>query len=550
MSLQEFIEATRPNHVVFPPKSRGGENEEIATDSGVIVIVGANGSGKSRLGAWIELESREAAPTHRISAQKIIEVPNSFSGESLTSAKSAFLYGSGDLVRHGYGRENLYKMRRSHRWGDGPTTHTLSDYHQLLTYLFTDHSAEATRYHQESQSTVERIEPRSTRLQTAKKIWDSAIPHRELHLGGFELHAHNPQIAGQYEAREMSDGERIVFYLAGQCLAAEPGSIIIIDEPELHLHRSIQSRLWNAIESERPDCIFVYITHDLDLAASRNGAAKIVVTDYDGQHWNWSPIPGDSTIPDQVLLEIMGSRKPVLFCEGAKGGIDDSILSRAYESHTVIPIGSCEHVIHATASLQSNSALHHLTACGIVDRDHRSPAEIAGLEYKRVYTLAYSEIENLLLDPTVVCYVASYLSLPIDETLRSIKDLVLQRVVHNRESLESHMAAACLERIARSFTPGISSPMELMSSVQSFKKEFDGAAILQSSKDTVNEIVYKQDYTLALQVYDNKGLVEEVSRFFRLGSGEYPKFVLRLLKDATHGPQLAAILGTLLPELN
>ena len=50
---------------------------------------------------------------------------------------------------------------------------------------------------------------------------------------------------------------------------------IIIDEPEIHLHRSIMNRLWTAIENERDDCLFIYITHDTQFAASHSQAKKI-----------------------------------------------------------------------------------------------------------------------------------------------------------------------------------------------------------------------------------------------------------------------------------
>lgn len=43
-----------------------------------------------------------------------------------------------------------------------------------------------------------------------------------------------------YNSSEMSDGERVIFYLIGQCLAVPENGIIVIDEPELHLHKSVQ----------------------------------------------------------------------------------------------------------------------------------------------------------------------------------------------------------------------------------------------------------------------------------------------------------------------
>lgn len=85
----------------------------------------------------------------------------------------------------------------------------------------------------------------------------------------------------------MSDGERVTFYLIGRCVSVPENSIIIIDEPELHLHKAIQYALWDRIERVRNDCLFVYLTHDVEFAASRTGFKKIWLTDYDGSKWGW-----------------------------------------------------------------------------------------------------------------------------------------------------------------------------------------------------------------------------------------------------------------------
>jgi ABC-type glutathione transport system ATPase component len=66
----------------------------------------------------------------------------------------------------------------------------------------------------------------------------------------------------------MSDGERAAFYLIGQTLMAPENSLIIFDEPELHIHRSIMSTLWDELEALRTDCAFVVISHDLEFIAS------------------------------------------------------------------------------------------------------------------------------------------------------------------------------------------------------------------------------------------------------------------------------------------
>ena len=53
-----------------------------------------------------------------------------------------------------------------------------------------------------------------------------------------------------YNALRMSQGERVVFYLIAAALSASPDSILIIEDPEVHLHRSIMSSLWDYIEQE------------------------------------------------------------------------------------------------------------------------------------------------------------------------------------------------------------------------------------------------------------------------------------------------------------
>ena len=46
-----------------------------------------------------------------------------------------------------------------------------------------------------------------------------------------------------YSIAELSDGERNAFLIAADVLTAKPGTLLLIDEPERHLHRSIISPL-------------------------------------------------------------------------------------------------------------------------------------------------------------------------------------------------------------------------------------------------------------------------------------------------------------------
>ena len=167
----------------------------------------------------------------------------------------------------------------------------------------------------------------------------------------------------------MSDGERVMLYLIGQCLCIPENSIIIIDEPEIHLHKSLVDKLWNQIESHIQNKLLIYITHDLDFAASRTDALKIWIQEYNGNNqWIWHETPVDEDLPEGLMLEIIGNRKDVIFCEGESGKLDSTVYQLVYPNHHIIPRGGGDKVIEATKAFRANASLHHLTAHGIVDK--------------------------------------------------------------------------------------------------------------------------------------------------------------------------------------
>jgi hypothetical protein len=242
---------------------------------------------------------------------------------------------------------------------------------------------------------------RPTKFEKLLEIWDLVLPHRKLDVSGDDIQVVAPSGA-KYPAAEMSDGERAVFYLIGQALMAAPNSLLIFDEPELHMHRSIMSLLWDQLESARPDCAMILISHDLEFVASREGQ-KYVLRDYDPRKsWTIEVVPEDAGFPEDITTLILGSRKPILFVEGTGGSLDRALYRACYPDWTIIPRGSCEEVIHAVVTMRANSALTGTKCSGIVDSDAYETSEIEFLRSKGIAILPVSEIENLFLLPDVV----------------------------------------------------------------------------------------------------------------------------------------------------
>lgn len=72
---------------------RGAINENIATNRNLL-FVGANGSGKTRLGTWLEMKSPDQARVFRISAQKSLSMPDTTTPMSIELAERNLVFGN------------------------------------------------------------------------------------------------------------------------------------------------------------------------------------------------------------------------------------------------------------------------------------------------------------------------------------------------------------------------------------------------------------------------------------------------------------------------
>ena len=145
-----------------------------------VVIVGANGSGKTRLGTWIDLYSPQKEVTLRVSAQKSLTMPDSSQLISFSIAESDLVYGSGNAIKH----QNPTSYKDVNRWGNSGPVHMLNDFPKLMVYLFSEQADVSAKYLSDSRSSENRVAPPITKLEQIKKLWEVLLPHRELVLGG------------------------------------------------------------------------------------------------------------------------------------------------------------------------------------------------------------------------------------------------------------------------------------------------------------------------------------------------------------------------------
>lgn len=503
--------------------TEGGGTEVVQTRQSLLLI-GANGAGKTRLGTWIESKSPQKEKVHRISAQKSLSMPDNTTPKSIDMAEKELLYGSAEAQV-----SNTWLYKQNSRWGRKPSTFLLNDYEKLMVYLFSDHTEESAKYLSASKATDEKVEPPITKLDLVKQVWEKVLSHRELILGGLRIQT---CVKGDkekaYNASEMSDGERVIFYLIGQCLAAPRGGIIIIDEPELHLHKSVQAPLWREIEGLRPDCLFVYMTHDVDFASSLHESKKIWLKSFDGSNWSWEVVNEVEGLPESLLIEVLGSRKPVVFVEGENGSYDTSLYRAVLSDYLVVPSGSCSQVIQLVKALRASDQLHHLDVFGIIDRDRRIDPEIAALQENGIYTLEVAEVENLFCVPEIIKVVSQRLARDPDADCQASAEFVLKKISSELENQISLRVANEIKFRLNCFDEKAKGRGALRDSLTSLCESIDVSSLYAESEALFNQAVTENDYLLALRIYNRKSLARQLSNHLGLAHGELAEFVVRL----------------------
>ena len=149
----------------------------------------------------------------------------------------------------------------------------ISDFSFALSQLIAVDGGSARRFRARSRAkeSVEDIPP--TALEIIEDMWSEIFPGRQLDWEDWSPVVKNEKGEIQsYTANQMSDGERAALYLMAKVLLAEPNQVMVIDEPETHFHSHLAVRLWDALQHSRSDLRFVYLTHDVPFALSREPA--------------------------------------------------------------------------------------------------------------------------------------------------------------------------------------------------------------------------------------------------------------------------------------
>ncbi|WP_371739592.1 DUF4435 domain-containing protein [Bartonella sp. HY038] len=459
----------------------------------------------------LKIERLLELTAHRIPGHRALNLNPQVNRIGEDAAKNRLFWGDEN-------RMNLVKLNL----GNQSVNVLKDDFEQLLQYLFAEQlNIAMTMLNQHYEKT--KVEFNITKLQRLTEIWSRLLPNSKLSISAEDILVHKVD-ATPYSASEMSDGERSLFYLIGQVLAVESGQLIIIDEPELHIHPSIMSKLWDELEAQRPDCAFLFITHDLTFA-KRQHAQKYVLREFRAEPqpaWMIEDVPQNSEFSEDLATLILGSRHPILFVEGTDDSLDVAFYRCCYPDWTVIPAGSCGEVIRAVKTLQNNSSFTRITCAGIVDNDHRKDKDIEALLKKNIHVLPVNEIENIILLPTVSKAILeselkseNYISPQLEEKLAEIKMGLLKHI-----SCERNIKAATdrvLKRFLHSKLASIArdkttKDLSIADSIKEQINDLNIDEIVESFEYGLIKAIEEENLPLILKMYDDKKMLAVASQ--------------------------------------
>lgn len=464
------------------------------------VIIGANGAGKTRFARHLARSLGDKAFTLSI-VDALFCRDNGSDVDRIFQASALPAY---DKERPQSDLERLQAMIMS------------DELLNLLNYKFAD---------------SKELEP--TRLDRLMTLWQTVFPHNRVLVDKGCLAFSTDSAPDTFPAPRLSRGEKAVLYYGAAMLYAPPGAVIFADSPEMFLHPTTIQTLWNALEAMRPDCSILYITHDLEFAASRSGAPIIWVRACDtaASTWDYDVLPPQSgALDDRLYMAILGERRPVLFIEGNQHSIDSRLYPLIFPDRSVKPLGSCNKVIESTRTFNDLRGLHHLSAMGIVDRDRRDDGEVAYLRSKNIMVPEVAEIENMLLLEDVVRAVARAGGRDPDRVFASVKKSVLTMFRHDMRSQAMlhtrHRVKRTMEYRIDARFPNIDA---LEQHVVDLMREINPRKLYNDFCSRFARMAHDGDYAGVLRVYNQKSMLPGCNVAGLCGLADKDRYVSRVI---------------------
>lgn len=204
-------------------------------------------------------------------------------------------------------------------------------------------------------------------------------------------------------------------------------SVIILDEPELHLHPTLTFKLIETLKTMGNHTNqFIFLTHSADLISTYYSTGNVYFIDFVQDGSNQAHKLSELNHSHKELVQLIGENlglfavgKKLIFVEGENASIDrltyHTIAQKYLPEAKIIPVGSVENLVSLNAfGEEIRNSIFGIDLYMIRDRDGLSDKQIGGIEKNgRIKCLKKRHIENYFLDSEILFKVAEKLYITI-----------------------------------------------------------------------------------------------------------------------------------------
>ncbi|MBC3540169.1 AAA family ATPase [Rufibacter sediminis] len=341
-----------------------------------------------------------------------------------------------------------------------------------------------------------------------------------------------------YSIAELSDGERNALLICADVLTTEPNHLIILDEPERHLHRSIISPLLSSLFQKRKDCVFVISTHDVYLPIDHAEASVLLLRScqWNGKNikdWDADLISKADEIPNTIKREILGAKRSILFVEGNYDSLDGQIYQLIYPNVTVMPQGSCGKVEKAVEGIKGTESLHWINAYGLIDADDRTPEQLTKLLEKGVVAINCYSVESLYYNLEIVKRIAKRYAEVIGANENELYTKATSDIISDIEPHKERLCSRLCEKQVRNSIMKVLPKHKDISKRGEFDYKINLAEVIEKEESIFDKLVSDKDLNALIIRYPIREtpILTKIAAGLGLSREKYESAVRKLIID-------------------
>jgi len=470
------------------------------------VIIGANGAGKSSL--INELRKNSIDEMYVLPAQKLLYFVSNISNRNNIEQENYIRDLKNTNIK--YDTIDLYPLNIQDNFSNTFTN--------LITLLVKDIMVVATyKFRGQNDSSL-------SLWQKLERIWNKIKPEISFEIDPIKIIVNVKKNDSKYSINGLSDGERCILFYIGNVLLAPENSYIVVDEPETFLNAAVYNELWDLLISERPDCQFIFASHNMDFVQSRTNATYIWCKKFEAPYdFDYEILEDSQEMPLSLLTEVSGTRKPILFCEGTKNSIDYQIYSKLFSEFCFVkPVQGHKQVIQYTKAYNKLKKSHGNEAYGIIDYDWMEEIRIEKYKRKNIFVIPFNEIEMLLVDEAIVKSVLESEEQDKEQKFNRLQKVIIDSCTINKDKIIRIALKKRLDEFMEGHLIETREPTEdeARTFLENLSEKFDITVTLENITKMVEDSIASSDFSTILKICNLKNEI--------IGSKEIKEIVSNL----------------------